>query len=221
MATTYEAVKPKAVIFDFDGVIINSIGIQKKALIESYEKVVGGESPPSFDEFLSHSGDSLTNIFKKMSLPLSMIGHYHEVSRKNITSIEVFEGIRELLTVLKMRNFLCGIFTGKDRVRTIEILNYHDLLRYFDIVVCSDDISHPKPHPQGLIMALEQLGVPEHHALMVGDAPNDIRCAKAANVQSVGVLWGETDRDMFILTPPDSWVSSVDELRSCILKHLS
>lgn len=58
----------RAVIFDFDGVIINSLEVQRKAFTASYNKVIGEGTPP-FKEFLSHSGNSIHNIFEIMGLP--------------------------------------------------------------------------------------------------------------------------------------------------------
>jgi pyrophosphatase PpaX len=208
----------KAVIFDFDGVIIDSTEVQRRALFESYELIVGGKDHPSFDEFLSHSGDSLVNILRKMKLPVEMVGHYKVVSRRNLGDIKVYEGIEELLIKLRNRKVKCGIFTGKDRARTLEILTYHCLMEYFDVVVCSDDIERPKPDPEGLLLAMKALDVDVRDAIMVGDAPNDIASACNAMVKSIRVSWGEASKCTFGQYVPDFTADTVEKLFECIVK---
>jgi 3-amino-5-hydroxybenzoic acid synthesis related protein len=204
-----------ALIFDFDGVVINSVDLQRKAFFESYRQV-GGTNSLSFEEFLSHSGDSLPNIFTKMGLPLAMIKPYREISNRHIDRIKIFPGIGSLLTSLKREGHRCGICTGKDRERTLSILKRFDLHCHFDTLVCSDDVRNPKPHPESLLLALRKLKATTARAAMIGDAVNDILCARNAGVQSIGVTWGDAPRQALENANPDFLVEDIDELQSII-----
>lgn len=206
----------KAVIFDFDGVVINSTEVQRQAFFESYKIAVGDGGIPSFEEFLSHSGDSLPNIFNKMNLPLEMVLPYREISRRKITEIKVYDGMRELLAELKGNKYKCGLCTGKDRARTLEILDNTDLFKYFDTLVCSDDVCNPKPHPESLALCLEKLSTTRENSIMIGDARNDILCAKSAGVKSIAVTWGDTDVKDLKKERPDYIVNSIEELKGCL-----
>ncbi|EPR10569.1 HAD family hydrolase [Ruminiclostridium papyrosolvens] len=201
----------KAAIFDFDGVIINSLDIQKQALEESY-KIVVGKGTPSFREFLSHSGNSLENIFKNMNLPLEMVKHYRRISQEKVGTIKIYPGIREILTKLKDDKVICALCTGKDRVRTLEILEKFCMEKFFSIVVCSDDVKHPKPHPDSLIHILNQLDIDANSALMIGDAKNDIKCAKNAGVKSIAVTWGGFSQADLEQESPNLIVNNMFEL---------
>ncbi len=201
----------KAAIFDFDGVIINSLDIQKQALHESY-KIVVGKGTPSFREFLSHSGNSLENIFKNMNLPLEMVEHYRRISQEKVCTIKIYPGIREILTKLKDDEVICGLCTGKDRKRTLGILEKFGLEKFFSIVVCSDDVKHPKPHPDSLIHILNQLDIDAESALMIGDAKNDIKCAKNAGVKSIAVTWGGFSQADLEQESPNLIVNNMFEL---------
>jgi 3-amino-5-hydroxybenzoic acid synthesis related protein len=205
----------KAVIFDFDGVIINSTEVQKLALSESYQKVVG-EGLPSFEEFFRYSGDSLPNIFKKMNLPLDMVKPYQEVSRANVHRIKVHDGMRELLCTLNKKGIKCGLCTGKDRARTIEILNNTELFHYFDTIVCSDEVCNPKPHAESLMLCMLNLHMAKKNSIMVGDAKNDILCAKSAGVKSIAVTWGDTNAEALLEESPDCIADNVEELAQSI-----
>ena len=205
----------KAVVFDFDGVIINSSEVQKQALLESYRMVVG-EGFPSVDEFFSHSGDSLENIFKKMKLPAEMLEPYRKLSKESLKDIKVHEGMEDLLIRLRNRKVKCALCTGKDRERTLQILDYIGLRDYFDVIVCSDDVTFPKPDPESLMSAMELMGESAGDTVMVGDAVNDILCAKAADVSSIAVSWGDTKPDVLRKEAPGYLVSDIIELGECL-----
>jgi pyrophosphatase PpaX len=207
----------KGVVFDFDGVIINSSEIQKQALMESYRLIVG-KGTPSFDEFLSHSGDSLENIFIKMKLPLEMVEPYRAISRERISAVKIYDGIKDLLVFLKKNGYKCALCTGKDRLRTLELLGKLMLSEYFETVVCSDDVKNPKPHPESLICAINNLGISAANTVMIGDARNDIICARKAGVKVIAVTWGDFPRKVLEQEFPDYLVNTVDELLAVILK---
>jgi len=198
-------------------VLIDSKQLQKDALLKSYRQFYEAGDPPYVD-FFSHSGDSLQNIFRKIGLPGGMVEPYKEFCKKNIGAVRLFEGVPPLLTFLKENHFRCGLCTGKDRVRTIEILRHFSLLDYFDIVVCSDDVQYPKPHAESLLKISHYLAIPGHNMIMVGDAKNDILCARNASVPSIGVTWGEYPFSLDNDDAPDLLVSSMHELRLGILQ---
>ena len=133
----------KNIIFDFDGVIINSHAVQIKALTESFKDICG-EGVPPYDDFFRLSGDSLKNIFTKLNLPLEMVPTYQKISRENINLIKIHDGMFELLQELNEIGCFCALCTGKDRCRTIEILQKFHMEHLFKFVVCSDDIVNPK-----------------------------------------------------------------------------
>src|SRR5699024_7341611 len=68
-------------------------------------------------------------------------------------------------------------------------LEFTNLRQYFDVIVAVDDVSKPKPHPQPVLKALEQLGTSTESALMVGDNSHDIESGNNAGVKTVGVSW--------------------------------
>lgn len=207
----------KVCVFDLDGVIINSFELQKKALHYSYEKV-GGKGEVSEEEFFSHSGNSLENIFRLMNLPQEMIPYYRKFSSENISCIKIYDRMVELLEYLKEQDITCGICTGKERKRTIDILKAFDLIKYFPYVVCSDEVECAKPAPDSLICIAQKMGCELDDMIMVGDAANDIFCAKNAGVKSIGVTWGEFTRSQLEQAQPDWLVDSVLEIKSIFEK---
>src|SRR5439155_106548 len=64
----------------------------------------------------------------------------------------------------------------------------------FQVIVGADEVTHPKPHPEPVLTALERLGAPATGAVFVGDSRHDVECGRAAGVKTAAVLWGPFDR---------------------------
>lgn len=208
----------KAVVFDFNGVIIDSVDLQRFAFYESY-KISVGEGSPSFEDFLKYSGDSVKNIFVKMNLPLEMVEHYKRISREKINDIKLYDGIIDLLRNLYIAGCKCSLCTGKDRERTVEILKKLNIYECFDTIICSDDIQNPKPHPEGLLYLMRYFNIMQENIVMVGDGCNDILFARNAGVKSIAVTWGEVDKKILEKEQPDFIVSTTNELLNVILNY--
>ena len=82
-----------------------------------------------------------------------------------------------------------GVVTTKQK-NTVEMgLRLCQLEKYMSAVVTIDDVDHPKPHPQPVLKAMEQLAAEKESTLMVGDSRYDIEAAKRAGIDSAGVAW--------------------------------
>lgn len=207
----------KAVLFDFDGVIIDSSEVQKYAFKESYYQITKKYvTDKMLEDFFLNSGDSLSNIFMKMGLPSEMISHYRKISIKNSDKIGLHKGMKELLGYLKEQGISCGLCTGKDRERTIMILENLGLSQLFDAIVCSDDVKYPKPNPESIDLLIEKLNVTKEDIVMVGDANNDIKCAQCVGVTSIGVTWGDVRREVLLKDSPDYVADTVSDLKNYI-----
>lgn len=179
------------VVFDLDGVLIDSLEVQRSAYYGSYEEVVGDGNAPEFSEFLKYSGDSLPRIFSKMGLPVEMVEPYRRISREAVDKIIVNEEAMELIRRLRKRDVKCAVCTGKDRRRTVEILDTYGVTELFDAIVCSDDVSEPKPSAVPVLKAMELMGegVGSDNTVVVGDGYYDIQSAHSAGCEAVLTLW--------------------------------
>lgn len=207
------------VVFDLDGVIIDSHEVQKKALKEAVQVIYKNCEPP-YDTFFENSGDSLENIFAKLEIPLTAVSIYRKVSRENKGMITVHKDVIQLLEELNRIGIKCALCTGKDRNRTLDILSDLCLEQYFCLVVCSDDVERPKPHPDSLLAIKTKLDVIEKNMIMVGDGINDILCAQALKVSSIGVTWGDTPKNKLLKVKPTYIANTVRELRTYIRQIL-
>ena len=209
----------RAVIFDFDGVLIDSEPLMRLAFADSYRRVVG-DGPPPVEAYLEHMGESFTRIMDRLNLPHALWDPYKEFCRENIAQISLFSGARELLDWTRSADLRSGLLTGKDRERTLQILEHFELRKLFEVVIASDELSRPKPHPEGVVRMLRELGCGPAQAVMVGDAVNDIVCAQEAGVRAIAVTWGTKPERVQRLCRPDYVAHDWAALRE-ILEGLS
>ncbi|MEW1634673.1 HAD-IA family hydrolase [Streptomyces sp. NPDC093801] len=188
----------RAVIFDLDGVIVDSFAVMEEAFAIAYREVVGeGEAP--FEEYRRHQGRYFPDIMRIMGLPLEMEEPFVRESYRLAPQVPVFDGIGELLPALRARGFKLAVATGKAGERARSLLDELGLLSFFDHVIGSDEVARPKPAPDIVEHALALLGLSPDEAVMVGDAPTDIASARGAGVASAAALWAEVDDEEALL----------------------
>jgi AHBA synthesis associated protein len=200
-----------AVVFDLDGVLVNSHEVMGRAFSVAYAEVVG-EGPAPFAEYQKYQGLYFPEIMRRMGLPLEMEAPFVRESYRLAEKIPVIEGVVELLTALRARGMRLAVATGKAGERARSLLATLHLIEYFDQVIGSDEVVNPKPAPDIVLRALDLLDVDAGAAVMVGDAPADILCARRAGITAVAATWATVDEDDLLGAGPDLVVRHPDEL---------
>ena len=206
------------VLFDLDGVIIDSISLQRMAFAESYNHVIGEGEPP-IDKYLSYSGDSFPNIMDKMGLPHDLWHRYREFSTQFMDLIEIVPKICEVLEELVDRNVKLGLVTGKESDRAAQVLIDFNLARYFSVVVCSDMVPHAKPHPDCVHRAIRELQADPTQTVLIGDSENDMLAAKKGGITALGVTWGVGKQDDLVGAGADGIVEYPREIIDFLTKN--
>jgi len=109
----------------------------------------------------------------------------------------IYPEVFELVPNLKEKGFKTGIISTKYRYRIEGVLKREELSSYFDTIVGGEDVNEHKPHPEGLLMAIEKLGIEKLQAIYVGDSLVDATAAKAAGIDFIAVLTGTISKDKF------------------------
>ncbi|MFF2908922.1 HAD family hydrolase [Paenibacillus sp. NPDC057934] len=208
--------KYRGVIFDLDGVLINSIHLMKKAYNNVIENYITEETScvPAFEEYCLHMGKRLEDIFLALQIPLELTKVYQNYCLENEHLIEMFPDIIMILEKLYELNIPIAVFTGKDRYRTLRILKNHDIEHFFSCVVTSDDVTLGKPAPEGIFRISEYLQLSPNQLIIIGDSPHDILSGKEAGVGTIGVTWGFSSSEELQSTNPDYIVSEAGQLMS-------
>lgn len=183
--------KKKFLVFDFDGTLFNT----NEIIIESWQAAamhyLGHELPRedierTFGETLTHTVSYLMPEENNLEV-CDFHKAYQEAHFDGIVS--VFDGVREVLTELRKRGCKLAVATSRRRESFTEYMNNFSMFNYFDATIVMEDVSHHKPHPESLEVAMKKLGANPEETLMVGDTKFDMGCAKNAGVDSVMVRW--------------------------------
>ncbi|MFE7558095.1 HAD-IA family hydrolase [Kitasatospora sp. NPDC057500] len=201
----------RAVVFDLDGVIVDSFDVMRRAFLTAYEEVVGDGHPP-FEEYSRHLGRYFPDIMRIMGLPLALEEPFVRESYRLAHQVTVHAGARELLIDLNRRGIRLAVATGKSGPRARSLLDQLGLLHHFDHVLGSDEVPRAKPAPDIVLRALELLDVPAERTVMVGDAVTDLASARGAGVGAIAALWGETDEAALLAERPDAVLRRPEDL---------
>jgi pyrophosphatase PpaX len=209
----------RAVLFDLDGTLIDSIGLIVDAMHHAFEAFSG--PVPDDSAWMAGIG---TPLYKQLALyarnpeELEMLREryraYQFIHHDNV--ITQYPGTGDVLENLHARGLVMGIVTSKGNELAQRGLELTGLAKYTPVVVGADSVTKHKPEPEPVLLALEKLGVHADQALMVGDSPHDIRSGNAAGVRTVGALWGPFTRDQIAPANPTYWLSNIGELPKLI-----
>jgi AHBA synthesis associated protein len=212
----------RVVMFDLDGVIVDSFGVMREAFQIAYAEVVGDEPAP-FEEYSRHLGQYFPDIMKIMGLPPAMEEPFVRESYRLAHQVKVFDGVVDLLEELNLRGLRLAITTGKSGLRARSLLTGLGIIGHFEHVIGSDEVARPKPAPDIVLHALDLLGERTDTTMMVGDAVTDLASARSADVTAVAALWADTDESAMLAARPDTVLRRPsDLLRLCPpVRHFS
>jgi AHBA synthesis associated protein len=210
----------RAVIFDLDGVLVDSFDVMREAFRIAYREVVGpGEAP--FEEYSRHLGRYFPDIMRLMGLPAAMEEPFVRESYRLAHRVRLFDGVPEMLVALRERGLKLAVATGKSGPRARSLLDQRGVLDQFDHVVGSDEVARAKPAPDIVLRALRLLDVVAGDAVMVGDAVTDLASARAAGVRAVAALWGECAEAELLAAGPDAVIRAPAEVLALVSRGAS
>ncbi|MFI0542612.1 HAD-IA family hydrolase [Streptomyces sp. WSLK1-3] len=210
----------RAVVFDLDGVIVDSFEVMREAFSIAYDEVVGvGEAP--FDEYNRHLGRYFPDIMRIMGLPPALEEPFVRESYRLAPLVQVFPGIPELLGELRCRGLPLAVATGKAGERARALLDQLGLLGMFDVVIGSDEVARPKPAPDMVELAVSVLGARPEETVMLGDAVTDLHSARGAGVAAAAALWAGIDPAPLLREFPDFVLHSPADLLDLVAEPVA
>ncbi len=211
--------KLKAVLFDLDGTLIDSIGLIVDAMHHAFEAFTG--EVPDDSAWMAGIG---TPLYKQLALyarspeELEMLREryraYQFVHHDEV--IKEYPGTTAVLENLHARGLVMGIVTSKGNELAQRGIDITGLSKFLPVVIGADSVTRHKPEPEPVLLALEKLGVRANEALMVGDSPHDINSGNAAGVRTVGALWGPFTREQIAVAKPTYWLENIGEFPKLI-----
>ncbi len=182
-------------IFDLDGVLIDSLKVMESAWDYSMDKA-GLEI--EFSRYKQHIGLPFNVIMEKLEIPQEKVDqirtNYAKISITEIDRISAYPGVIQGLKNLKNLGYKLSIFTSKDKERTDSIVSEF-FPGIFNCIVSPENLSNNrgKPAPDGILLScLTNLSSPSE-SIYVGDMKVDWLAACAANVTFIHASWGYGD----------------------------
>jgi pyrophosphatase PpaX len=202
------------VLFDLDGTVIDSGAIILASMRHAAREVLGADVP---DEQLMAAvgGPGLEAQMHALAPDRAeeLVTVYRAHNEPLHDELACCAGMEDVLVRLKAEGRRLGIVTAKRR-QTVELaFERLPIEHLFETVVGGDETERHKPDPQPLLLGLERLDARPEEAAYVGDAPFDIKAAKAAGLFAVGVTWGGIHaRERLEAEEPDALIDTPEEL---------
>jgi pyrophosphatase PpaX len=208
-----------AILFDLDGTLIDSVQL----ILESYRHTLAshGIPPRTDEEWLRGVGTPLAAQFAPwqddQGTLEAMIATYREYNLANHDRmVREFPGVVETVRAVRARRLKTGLVTSKARSGALRGLRLVGLEDAMDVLVCADEVTNPKPHPEPVAKAVELLGADPATTLFVGDSIHDLNSGRAAGVRTAAVLWGPFSRAHLASGKPDYWLEHPRDLLTLI-----
>lgn len=213
----------KAVIFDLDGTLIDSIPAYFQLM---QDILIAAGLPPArkqqIADFMAHG----LPAFEKM-IPIDMRDRKDELIEECLTlgrqmlkkmlqeEVELIPGVENLFSVITDKNIPIGVATSTYRVY-IELkllpLARKGIKKSLSSVIVTEDVPKRKPAPDPLIACAGELAVPPQYCVYIGDSNTDIQAGLNAGMMTVGVLTGLHDRKTLECENPTMILDSVADL---------
>lgn len=161
--------KIKAVIFDKDGVIIDTKPIHYQVL----------------SSFLKEYNFSVTEQEYNSYMVNSFQRQYISTIREN-KEIKPIKNVDTLIKKLYDNKLKLAVASSANREKIELVLNRFELMKYFEALASGYEVNNSKPHPEIFLKAAEKLGVKPSECIDIEDSTNGIRAAKAAGMLCVG-----------------------------------
>jgi beta-phosphoglucomutase len=195
----------KAVLFDFNGVIIKDEPIHLKLIdeilveenlqpqrVQERQASLGRSDRTCFQDLLKNRGRVVTEEYLIQLLNRKAQAYVLELEK--LEKLPLYPGIDDLIFQVRSQNLKLGLVSDALRQEIEFVLEHGKLAEYFQIIVAGDDTTTTKPQPEGYLLAVErfnqkfvELNLQPQECLAIEDTPAGIQAAKRAQMQVVGV----------------------------------
>jgi len=208
-------------LFDLDGTLIDSI----RLILDSYHHTLSRHQLPARTDqyWLKGVGTPLSVQFSEWrespEMLEAMIATYREYNLKHHdTMVTVYPGVLEAVREIKAAGVQTGLVTSKNRQGALRGLRLVGLEALMDVLVCADEVTNPKPHPEPVEKAVQLLGADPATTVYVGDSIHDMHSGRAAGVKIAAALWGPFGRDHLESAGPDYWLERPGDLVGLLVR---
>lgn len=184
----------KAVIFDMDGVLVDSQPYHFKADIDTMAEYGVIKDQKFYESFAGTLTADRMRTLKEM-FGLDVPVEEMTIKRENMIldimgkeDIKPVSGIPEFLRSIKEKGLTTAVASSSDYKLINLILDRLKIAQYFDSVTSGSDVKRGKPSPDVFLLAAERIGIEPSECLVVEDSENGVKAAKAAGMKALGYI---------------------------------
>jgi HAD superfamily hydrolase (TIGR01509 family) len=198
-----------ALIFDMDGVVIQSTGLHMKAWITYLERNGVRDTSVIFRMLGKRNDQIVHEIFGTGLSEAEVVEHgaakerlYRELMTPVLEQSYV-AGVREFLRAAHARGIPLALASNAEPLNVDFVLDHAGLRSLFSAIVDGSQVTHAKPHPEVFLTAAGRIGVEPRNCVIFEDSPGGIQAALSAGGRVVGLLTTEKAYPQAELTMPD------------------
>jgi len=183
----------KTVIFDMDGVIVDTEPVHHHAYNQHFEQL---NIEVNAEMYASFTGNSTKNIFERLKIQFNLdedVANLVETKRNlfndafdNKEDLYLLDGVEDLIKDLYDNGMQLVLASSSATVTINRVFNRFRLHKYFTHIVSGEDFPKSKPHPAIFLKAAELANTPVENCIVIEDSTNGIMAAKAAGIYCIG-----------------------------------
>ncbi|MCO7176216.1 HAD family hydrolase [Sporolactobacillus kofuensis] len=206
--------KFRNVLFDFDGTLANTLPLTIHAMQIVFEKYEGRIL--NHEEIVAMFGPTeegmiANNFMNKAKVPEAIELYFELYEKDHAEFVEQNDEIVALLKFLKEQGKKIGLITGKAHRAYLISEEKLGFKGVFDSIITGDDVSNPKPDPEGINRTLTKFEADLDSSIYIGDANGDIIAGKAAGIHTAAVQWLPVSQSNSFPAHPDFYWTKISQ----------
>ena len=210
----------KAVIFDLDGTLANTLPLCIQAFRQSVEPLINRSISDA--EIIATFGPSEEGTIMALApdhYEKGVAAYLHFYRELHGMCAEPFDGIPTLLNTLKSKGIRIAMVTGKGKHSTAISLKHFQLDHYFEFIETGSSKGPQKA--EGIQEVINSLDVEAGEIIYVGDAPSDITASRKAGILVVAAAWAETaEPEQLAALKPDQLFYTIADFTNWLYQHI-
>jgi len=213
----------KGLIFDMDGVLIDSEPLYKELNSKLFNKLGFSLTDKEYAEFVGTTDEKMLSDLKRRFALEQSVGELNQLREEihmsffKLATLTPMEHLLDLLKWAKARKLKLAVASSTDEKFVFLILEKIGILDYFQTVVCGNHIKHSKPAPDIFLKAAKDLGLKTHECIVIEDSSNGVKAGKKAGMFVIGF---QSDDGSQNLRESNQIVYSLKETIKAIKEHL-